>query len=139
MPLHPERKARRVGDPDRLDGAILGHALNHDAPARFENALTVQRVDADGLAKQLSLIRSPDALKLCEICRLADPAHAPEHSTTRPGVVHRPAPHAQVAKVAGKRRRAACFSRFRECGSRWLSRTSVKWSATNYPAARDRL
>ena len=52
MPLHAERKAGRVGDPDRLDGAVLRHALDHDALAGFEDALAVQRIDADGLAAE---------------------------------------------------------------------------------------
>ena len=52
MPLHAERKARRVGDADRLDGAVFRNALDHDALAGLEDALAVQRVDADGLAAE---------------------------------------------------------------------------------------
>src|SRR5690348_5206479 len=52
MPLHAEGKARRIRDADRLDGAVLGHALDHDALARLENALAVQRVDLDLLAAE---------------------------------------------------------------------------------------
>ena len=42
MPLHAERKARRVGDPDRLDGAVFRDALDHDPLARLQDALPVQ-------------------------------------------------------------------------------------------------
>ena len=52
MPLYAERKARRVRDPDRLDGAVFGDALDHDALAGFEDALPVQRIHADGLAAE---------------------------------------------------------------------------------------
>ena len=52
MPLHAERKARRIGDADRLDGAVLRHALDHDALAGLVDALAVQRVHADGLAAE---------------------------------------------------------------------------------------
>src|SRR5215475_7060195 len=38
MPLHAECKARCVRDADRLDGAVLGNALDHHAPAGFEDA-----------------------------------------------------------------------------------------------------
>src|SRR5258708_19119158 len=50
MPLHAECKARGVGNPDRLDRAVLGHALDDDARSGFEDALTMQRVDAERLA-----------------------------------------------------------------------------------------
>src|SRR6202035_2375872 len=52
MPLHAERKTRRVGDGDGLDGLVLRHALDDDAFARLEDALTVQRVDPDGLGAE---------------------------------------------------------------------------------------
>ena len=52
MPLHAERKARRIGNPDRLDGAVFRHALDDDPLARFEDALAVQRIHADGLAAE---------------------------------------------------------------------------------------
>src|SRR5256885_10788274 len=52
MPLHAERKARRVGNPDRFDGAVFRDALDHDALAGLENALAVQRIDADGFATE---------------------------------------------------------------------------------------
>ena len=56
VPLHAQRKARRVGDADGLDRLILGHALDDDALARLEDALPVQRVDPDGLgAEELRL------------------------------------------------------------------------------------
>ena len=42
VPLHGEREGRRIGDTDRLDGAILGHALDNDTLAGFEDALKVQ-------------------------------------------------------------------------------------------------
>ena len=49
VPLNAERKARRVGDADRLDRAVFRHALDDDALAGLENALAMQRVHADGL------------------------------------------------------------------------------------------
>src|SRR5260370_37661703 len=49
MPLNAEGKARRVGDADGLDRAVLRHALDDNPLAGLEDALTVQRVDADGL------------------------------------------------------------------------------------------
>src|SRR5262245_61470935 len=52
MPLHSQRKARRVGDADRLDGAVLRHALDDNAGARLEDALTMERVDAYHLAAE---------------------------------------------------------------------------------------
>src|SRR3954471_1243447 len=52
MPLHAERKARCIRDPDRLDGAVLGRTLDDDAFARLENALSVERIDPDGLAPE---------------------------------------------------------------------------------------
>src|SRR5207302_6341915 len=52
VPLYAERKARRIGNPDRLDGAVLRHALDHHPLAGFEDALAVKRVDADGLAAE---------------------------------------------------------------------------------------
>src|SRR3990170_9047721 len=54
MPLHAEREARRVGDADRLDGAVFRHTLDDDARAGLENALTVKRVYADGVAAEKS-------------------------------------------------------------------------------------
>ncbi len=41
MPLHAERKARRIGDADSLNRVVLGHAFDDDALGRLENALTV--------------------------------------------------------------------------------------------------
>src|SRR5579859_971038 len=52
MPLHPERKAARIGDADRLDRAVLRHALDHDPLAGLEDALSVQRIDPDPVAPQ---------------------------------------------------------------------------------------
>ena len=52
MPLHTEREAGRIGNADRLDGAVLGHALDHDALARLKDALPVQRIDLDLLAAE---------------------------------------------------------------------------------------
>src|SRR5487761_2249625 len=49
VPLHAQGKARRIGNADRLDGAVFRHPLDHDALARLENALAVQRVQANGL------------------------------------------------------------------------------------------
>src|SRR4029077_12445598 len=47
MPLHAERKACRLGHADRLDGAVVGHAFDHDAFAGLEDALAMQRIDPD--------------------------------------------------------------------------------------------
>src|SRR5436305_4411617 len=52
MPLHAERKAGRVGNPDRLDGAVLGQPFYDDPLARFENTLAVQRINPDCLAAE---------------------------------------------------------------------------------------
>jgi hypothetical protein len=52
MPLHAERKARRIGNPNRFDGAVLRGALDDHALAGFENSLTMQRVDPDRLAAE---------------------------------------------------------------------------------------
>src|SRR5258708_20962591 len=50
MPLHAERKARCFRNPYRLDGAVFGDPFDDDPLAWFEDALAVQRIDADGLA-----------------------------------------------------------------------------------------
>src|SRR5271170_3874682 len=42
MPLHAEREGGRFRDPDRLDGAVLRHALDHHPFARLEDSLTMQ-------------------------------------------------------------------------------------------------
>lgn len=42
MPLNAEREARSIGDPDRLDRAVLSYALDHDTLAGLENALTMK-------------------------------------------------------------------------------------------------
>src|SRR5271167_2113318 len=47
MPLHAERKVWRAVDADGLDRVVFRHALDDDALARFEDALAVQRIDAD--------------------------------------------------------------------------------------------
>jgi hypothetical protein len=52
VPLDAESKAGRICDADRLDRAVFGHALNHDPLARIKDALSVQRVHADGLAAE---------------------------------------------------------------------------------------
>src|ERR1043166_6931505 len=52
MPLHAERKARRIRDADRLDGAVLGGPLDDHALAWLENTLSMQRIDPDGLAAE---------------------------------------------------------------------------------------
>src|SRR5947209_13906529 len=70
MPLHAERKARRIGDADRLDRVVLGYAFDDDALARLENALAVQRIDADALGAQQfgedAAWREPDLVPLGE-------------------------------------------------------------------------
>src|SRR5258708_17659468 len=52
MPLHAERKARCFRNPYRLDGAVFGDPFDDDPLAWFEDALAVQRIDADGLAAE---------------------------------------------------------------------------------------
>src|SRR6516164_840222 len=52
MPLHAERKARRIGDADRFDGAVLRDAFDDDALAGLEDTLPIQRIDADHLANE---------------------------------------------------------------------------------------
>src|SRR6185312_1003471 len=42
VPLHAERKARRIRDADRLDGAVLRHAFDDNAFAGLLDALAVQ-------------------------------------------------------------------------------------------------
>ena len=45
----------RVGNSDGLDRAVLRHALDDNAIPRFQNALTVERVDANRLSSKPSL------------------------------------------------------------------------------------
>ena len=52
VPLHAERKSRRIGNADRLDRAVFGDALDNDPLAGLEDALTMQRIDPDGLAAE---------------------------------------------------------------------------------------
>ena len=52
MPLHTECEAGRVRDADRLNGAVLGHPLDHDTFSRLKDALAVQRIDLDLLATE---------------------------------------------------------------------------------------
>src|SRR6202035_2836156 len=52
MPLHAERKARRIRNGDGLDGFVLGDAPEDDALAGLEDALAVQRIDPDGLGAE---------------------------------------------------------------------------------------
>src|SRR4029077_18535343 len=50
MPLHAERKARCIGDPDGFDGAVFRNAFDDDAFTRFEDALPMQGIHTDGFA-----------------------------------------------------------------------------------------
>src|SRR6516225_4029156 len=52
MPLHAEGKSGGVGDADRLDRAVFGHAFDDHARARLQNALAVEGVHADDLAAE---------------------------------------------------------------------------------------
>src|SRR3984885_14614863 len=52
MPLHTERKRRRLRNSNGLDRAVLRDPLHHDPFAGIEDALTVQRIDADGVAAE---------------------------------------------------------------------------------------
>src|SRR5260370_1541683 len=52
VPLDGEGEARRVGNPDRLDRAVFRDALDDDPLARFQDALTMKRIDTDGLATE---------------------------------------------------------------------------------------
>lgn len=49
MPLNSKSETGCVGDPDGFDSSILRHPLDDYAITRFENALTMQRVDPDDL------------------------------------------------------------------------------------------
>ena len=49
VPLDSQCEPGRVGDSNGLYRAVLRHALDDDAVPRFQNALTVERVDADRL------------------------------------------------------------------------------------------
>ncbi len=42
MPLHAERKARRFGNPYRLDRAVHGNTFDHHAFAGLQDTLSVQ-------------------------------------------------------------------------------------------------
>src|SRR5215207_724816 len=50
VPLNAECEAGGVGDADRLDRAVVRQALDDDALAWFQNALTVERVHTNGFA-----------------------------------------------------------------------------------------
>src|SRR5450432_430437 len=52
VPLDAERKTRCVGNPNRFDRSVFRHALDDNPFARFEDALTVKRIDANGLAAE---------------------------------------------------------------------------------------
>src|SRR6516162_7251780 len=52
VPLHAERETRRLGNADRFDGAVIGHALDDDAFAGLEDTLAVQRIDPNGFGSQ---------------------------------------------------------------------------------------
>jgi DNA polymerase I len=52
VPLHAERKAGRLRDADRLNGAVIGDAFDHDAFARLEDALAVQRIDPNAFGTE---------------------------------------------------------------------------------------
>ena len=70
MPLHAERKRRGIRNADRFDGAIFGHTFNDNTLARFENALTMQRIDANGLAtkqtRKHAILDQTDIVAICE-------------------------------------------------------------------------
>lgn len=42
MPLHAERKSRRILEPYRLDRPVLCNAFGNDPVAKLENALSMQ-------------------------------------------------------------------------------------------------
>ena len=50
MPLNAKRKARRPIYPDGFDCTVFRSPFHDDAPARFFNSLTVQRIHVDLLA-----------------------------------------------------------------------------------------
>src|ERR1700760_4952882 len=52
MPLHTERKGRRVRNPNGLDGAVFRYPFHDDPLAGIEDALTMQRIDANGVATE---------------------------------------------------------------------------------------
>ncbi|MBB3743687.1 hypothetical protein FHX10_003186 [Rhizobium sp. BK591] len=49
MPLHAERKSRRILEPYRLDRPVLCNAFGNDPVAKLENALSMQGVHPDRL------------------------------------------------------------------------------------------
>ena len=55
VPLDAQCELGRVGNSDGLDRAVLRHALDDNAIPRFQNALTVERVDANRLSSKPSL------------------------------------------------------------------------------------
>lgn len=52
MPLHTERKSRRVLEPYRLDRPVLGNAFGNDPLTKFEDALPMQGVHPDRLSAE---------------------------------------------------------------------------------------
>ena len=49
VPLNAQCEPGRVGNSNGLYRAVLRHALDDDAVSRFQNALTMERVDANRL------------------------------------------------------------------------------------------
>src|SRR5262249_57243606 len=49
MPLNAQRKTLCTCDTDGLDGPVFRDALDDHPPARLENALTMEAIDADCL------------------------------------------------------------------------------------------
>src|SRR5579859_304879 len=47
MPLDAQSECGSASDAYRFDCAVLGHPFHHNAIARLEDGLTMQRVDAD--------------------------------------------------------------------------------------------
>ena len=70
VPLNAECEAGRIGDSNRLDRAVFGHSLDDDSLARFQDALTMKRVYADGLPtedpRERASRNEPDIMAIAE-------------------------------------------------------------------------
>ena len=72
VPLHADAEGRRGGDAHRLDGAVIGYRLDHQALGQTIDALGMQRVDHDlagaiGQVLQGAARRQRDPLARCHL------------------------------------------------------------------------
>ena len=70
VPLDAQCEPGRLGNSDGLDRAVLRHALDDNAIPRFQNALTVERVDANRLSveepREDTAGNETDVMAICE-------------------------------------------------------------------------